>query len=68
MTEDQALQCLRLGALEFLAMPVPLEVLGGVLDHVVVFADSPDERPRERRGTAGGCRSPCPTVARRWTR
>ena len=49
VTEDQARQCLRLGALEFLAKPVPLEVLGTVLDHVVVFADSPDERPCERR-------------------
>jgi CheY-like chemotaxis protein len=49
VTEDQARECLRLGALEFLAKPVPLEVLGTVLDHVAVFADSPDERPRERR-------------------
>jgi CheY-like chemotaxis protein len=49
VTEDQARQCLRLGALEFLAKPVPLEVLGTVLDHVAVFAHSPDERPRERR-------------------
>ena len=48
-TEEQARQCLRLGALEFLAKPVPLEVLGTVLDHVAVFAGSPDERLRERR-------------------
>jgi CheY-like chemotaxis protein len=48
-TEEQARQCLRLGALEFLAKPVPLEVLGTVLDHVAVFADSPGEPPRERR-------------------
>jgi CheY-like chemotaxis protein len=44
VTEEQARQCLRLGALEFLAKPVPLEVLGTVLDHVAVFASSPDER------------------------
>jgi CheY-like chemotaxis protein len=49
VTEDQARECLRLGALEFLAKPVPLEVLGTVLDHVAVFAHAPDERPRERR-------------------
>src|SRR6185369_13590319 len=49
VTEDQARECLRLGALEFLAKPVPLEVLGTVLDHVAVFAQGPDERPRERR-------------------
>ena len=48
-TEEQARQCLRLGALEFLAKPVPLEVLGTVLDHVAVFADVPGERSRERR-------------------
>jgi CheY-like chemotaxis protein len=49
VTEDQARQCLRLGALEFLAKPVPLEVLGTVLDHVAVFADSTGQRRRERR-------------------
>lgn len=49
VTEDQARECLRLGALEFLAKPVPLEVLGTVLDHVAVFTSSPEERPRERR-------------------
>lgn len=49
VTEDQARECLRLGALEFLAKPVPLEVLGTVLDHVAVFAQGPDEHPRERR-------------------
>lgn len=52
-TEEQARQCLRLGALEFLAKPVPLEVLGTVLDHVAAFADSPGEPPRERRAGAG---------------
>jgi len=49
VTEEQARQCLRLGALEFLAKPVPLEVLGTVLDHVAVFSNSPDDAPRERR-------------------
>jgi CheY-like chemotaxis protein len=36
-TEEQARQCLRAGALEFLAKPVPLDVLGSVLDHVAVL-------------------------------
>ena len=49
VTEDQARECLRLGALEFLAKPVSLEALGTVLDHVAVFIGSPDERPPERR-------------------
>jgi CheY-like chemotaxis protein len=48
-TEEQARQCLRLGALEFLVKPVPLEVLGTVLDHVAAFANSPGEPLRERR-------------------
>jgi CheY-like chemotaxis protein len=49
VTEEQARECLRLGALEFLAKPVPLEVLGTVLDHVAVFAHPPDTGPQERR-------------------
>lgn len=49
VTEDQARECLRLGALEFLAKPVALDVLGTVLDHVAVFTSVPDERPPERR-------------------
>jgi CheY-like chemotaxis protein len=49
VTEEQARECLRLGALEFLAKPVPLEVLGTVLDHVAVFAHPPDAGPQERR-------------------
>jgi CheY-like chemotaxis protein len=49
VTEEQARDCLRLGALEFLAKPVPLEVLGTVLDHVAVFARPPDVKPLERR-------------------
>jgi CheY-like chemotaxis protein len=51
VTEDQARECLRLGALEFLTKPVPLEVLGTVLEHVAILAAPPDEsaHPRERR-------------------
>ena len=50
VTEEQARQCLRAGALEFLAKPVPLDVLGTVLDHVAVLATTPDEgRPSDRR-------------------
>lgn len=37
VTEDQARDCLRLGALEFLAKPVPLEVLRTVLEHIPVI-------------------------------
>jgi CheY-like chemotaxis protein len=43
VSEEQARQCLRLGALEFLAKPVPLDVLGTVLDHVAVLADPPED-------------------------
>jgi len=49
VTEDQARECLRLGALEFLAKPVSLDVLGTVLGHVAGFTDSRDELPAERR-------------------
>jgi DNA-binding response OmpR family regulator len=50
VNEEQARQCLRAGALEFLAKPVPLDVLGTVLDHVAVIADPADDtRPGERR-------------------
>jgi CheY-like chemotaxis protein len=49
VSEEQARECLRLGALEFLAKPVSLEVLGTVLGHVAVFATSLDDRPAERR-------------------
>jgi CheY-like chemotaxis protein len=48
-TEQQARECLRLGALEFLAKPVPLEILGTVLEHVELLAASTDAPPRERR-------------------
>ena len=52
VTEDQARDCLRLGALEFLAKPVPLEVLGTVLDHVAVLGRPTGQAgpSRERRG------------------
>ncbi len=43
VSEEQARQCLRLGALEFLAKPVPLDILGTVLDHVAVLADPPED-------------------------
>jgi DNA-binding response OmpR family regulator len=51
-TEDQARDCLRLGALEFLAKPVPLGVLRTVLDHVEVIGRRSGEAgaARERRG------------------
>jgi CheY-like chemotaxis protein len=51
VTEDQARECLRLGALEFLAKPVPLEILSVVLEHVAAITGSPSESPspRERR-------------------
>jgi CheY-like chemotaxis protein len=51
VTEEQARECLRLGALEFLAKPVPLEVLGAVLEHMAILTDPSGERPpsRDRR-------------------
>jgi CheY-like chemotaxis protein len=49
VTEEQARQCLKAGALEFLAKPVPLDVLGTVLDHVTVMTAAPVEGPSERR-------------------
>ena len=49
-SERQARECLRLGALEFLAKPVPLDVLATVLQYAAVFAGSGDRRRRERRG------------------
>ena len=50
-TEQQALECLRLGAVEFLAKPVPLEILGTVLEHVELLAASTETPPPERRLT-----------------
>jgi CheY-like chemotaxis protein len=51
-TEHEARQCLRLGALEFLSKPVPLDMLGVVLEHAALFADG-ESGParRERRMT-----------------
>jgi CheY-like chemotaxis protein len=51
VTEEQARECLRLGALEFLAKPVPLEVLGAVLEHMAILTDPSGEPPppRDRR-------------------
>lgn len=51
-TEHQARECLKLGALEFLAKPVPLDVLGTVLDHVELFATAVDTSPRRERRIA----------------
>jgi len=50
-TEHQARECLRLGALEFLAKPVPLEVLRTVLEHIPVIGGGPGQTPHagERR-------------------
>jgi CheY-like chemotaxis protein len=54
VSEEQARECLRLGALEFLAKPVPLHVLGTVLEHVAMLAGLPEEHPapRERRAAS----------------
>jgi CheY-like chemotaxis protein len=49
VSEDQARECLRLGAMEFLAKPVPLQVLGTVLEHVAMMAVAKGPTPRERR-------------------
>ena len=51
-TEHQARECLRLGALEFLAKPVPLEVLGTVLEHIELLATTADAPPRRERRVA----------------
>jgi CheY-like chemotaxis protein len=54
VSEDQARECLRLGALEFLAKPVPLQVLGTVLEHVAMLAGPAEASaaPRERRAAS----------------
>jgi CheY-like chemotaxis protein len=53
VTEDQARECLKAGALEFLAKPIPLDVLGTVLEHVAVMVGRPaDSGPPERRQAA----------------
>jgi DNA-binding NtrC family response regulator len=50
-TEYEALACLRLGALEFLAKPVRLEILGAVLEHAAIFAEREAAGHPERRMT-----------------
>ena len=51
-TEHQARECLRHGALEFLTKPVPLDILGTVLEHAELFiARDGAPPPRERRLT-----------------
>jgi len=50
-TEHEARACLRLGAIEFLAKPVPLEILGAVLDHATLFAEREAAGHPERRMT-----------------
>jgi CheY-like chemotaxis protein len=52
VSEDQARECLRLGAMEFLAKPVPLQVLGTVLEHVAMMAVAKSPIPRERRAAS----------------
>jgi len=42
-SEEQAREALRLGAVEYIGKPVPLEVLGTVLDYVSAFAGRPEE-------------------------
>lgn len=51
-TEREARECLHRGALEFLSKPVPLEILGTVLEHAALFADDDGgAAQRERRMT-----------------
>ena len=51
-TEHEARECLRHGALEFLSKPVPLDILGTVLEHAELFAVREGAPPaRERRMT-----------------
>jgi CheY-like chemotaxis protein len=52
VSEDQARECLRLGAMEFLAKPVPLQVLGTVLEHIAMLAVAKSPTPRERRAAS----------------
>jgi len=58
-TEEQARQCLRLGALEFIKKPVSLERLGAVLTYVEPFALA----RRRAQGWLGVERRPEPRVA-----
>ena len=48
-TEHEARACLRLGALEFLSKPVPLDILGTVLDHAELFVEREGAAPRRER-------------------
>jgi len=48
-TEHQARECLRHGALEFLSKPVPLDVLGTVLEHAELFTAREGAPPRPER-------------------
>ena len=50
-TEQEARECLRHGALEFLAKPVQLETLGAVLEHAELFVEREGAAPPERRMT-----------------
>jgi CheY-like chemotaxis protein len=52
VSEDQARECLRLGAMEFLAKPVPLQVLGTVLEHVAMLVAAKVPTPRDRRAAS----------------
>jgi CheY-like chemotaxis protein len=51
VNEEQARECLRLGAQEFLTKPVSLQVLGTVLGHIAMLTDpaSPFQPGHERR-------------------
>ena len=51
-TESEARECLRLGALEFLSKPVPLDILGAVLEHAELFAERDGASPRRERRMA----------------
>lgn len=57
-TESQAVECLRLGALDFIRKPVPLERLGTVLTFLEPYARS-RQRSESRRGLE---RRPAPRV------
>jgi DNA-binding NtrC family response regulator len=48
-TEREARECLRLGALEFLSKPVPLETLGAVLEHAELFVERDGTSLRSER-------------------
>lgn len=68
-TERQARECLKLGALEFLAKPVPLDVLGTVLQYAETFAvaDETRRRPERRRARRVPMRLPVRVVTEKGT-